>query len=313
MDIVSIIVPVYQNELEIDEFVNRMSVLRNKLLTDDYGLDLIFVDDGSSDNSLKILKKNLETFDLKIIKLTRNFGQIPAIQSGLNYASGKYIGIISADLQDPPELFMQMLTYLQAGVKLVVAEREYREDGFFTKIFSNMYWGLVKKYSMKEFPSGGFDFCLFDRQVASELVLIKEKNTNIFPLIYWLGFPPKIIKYKRGKRYGGRSAWTFWKKLKLAVDTIIGFTYLPTRFVSMSAISVSLFAFFYSLYIFSGWLLGYAHAPDGWTTITLLILIIGGVILFSLGIVSEYLLRILDETRKRPNYIIDEIVEKVER
>ena len=221
-----------------------------------------------------------------------------------------YIGIISADLQDPPDLFLKMVPILESGTKLVIAERKSRDEGYFQRIMSKKYWWLIKKFSMKDFPAGGFDFCMFDEQVAKEIDGINEKNTIIFPLIYWLGFKPKVIKYSRKQRDEGVSTWTFFNKVKLTIDTIIGFTYLPTRIISISAILTSIVAFLYFLYILIMWYFGYGNSPDGWTTIVLLILVIGGMILFSLGILGEYLLRILDEVRNRPNFVIDEVIRK---
>lgn len=309
---VSIIIPVYQNELNLHGSIKQLLELEKKINGLNYDLEIIFVDDGSSDKSYDILKEYSDISNFTIVKLTRNFGQISAIQAGLKYASGKYIGIISADLQDPPELFLTMLKHLEEGNKLAIAERHARDESFFRKVTSKLYWGLIQKYSMKNFPIGGFDFCMFDKQLLNELNGIHEKNTNIFPLIFWLGYKPLIIKYKRLKRDAGKSSWTFFKKVKLTIDTIIGFTYLPTRFLSISAITTSFLAFIYSIYILSLWLFGYKQAPDGWTTITMLILIIGGIILFGLGIIGEYLLRILDEVRNRPNYVIDEVHGKKE-
>lgn len=307
---ISIIVPVYQNELNLHNSIKTLLSLNNKFNELDYDLEIIFVDDGSTDKSYEVLKEYQDISNILIIKLTRNFGQIPAIQAGLKYASGNYIGIISADLQDPPELFLEMVSYLAKGNKLVIAERISRDESFFRKITSSLYWKLIKKFSMKDFPAGGFDFCMFDKQVANEINNTYEKNTNIFPLIFWLGFKPIVIPYERKKRDMGKSTWTFIKKVKITIDTIIGFTYLPTRIISIGAISTSILALFYSIYIFTLWATGYSQAPDGWTTIAILILIIGGMILFALGIIGEYLLRILDEVRNRPNYVIDKIHNK---
>jgi dolichol-phosphate mannosyltransferase len=309
MEIISIVIPVFQNEESLYRTISTLVCLSTEFNKLDCELEFIFVDDGSFDDSIKVLQQHLYIPNMTIIKLTRNFGQIPAIQAGVKHSRGKYIGVISADLQDPPELFLEMYKHLKDGSKLVIAERESRDESFFKRVMSRMYWGMIKKYSMENFPSGGFDFCMFDRQVAREIDNNHEKNTNIFPLIFWFGFKPRVISYRRKEREHGKSMWTFFKKVKLTIDTIIGFTYLPTRIISIGAISVSLLAFLYSIFILSYWLLGYGYSPDGWTSIILLILIIGGGVLFSLGIVGEYLLRILDEVRDRPSYIIDDIYE----
>ncbi|KGY11319.1 hypothetical protein NM22_15770 [Vibrio tubiashii] len=305
----SIVIPVYQNELNLRKTIPTLLNLGQEVLKR-YSINtkLIFVDDGSTDRSYEILcdfqSKHKDKMD--IVKMSRNFGQTPAIQAGLFHSSTDCTGIISADLQDPPELFFNMLENWIKGEKYVIAERESRLESNTHRFVSGLYWKMIAKYSMKGFPEGGYDFCLLDRQLVKLVSETQEKNTSIFPLLYWFGFHPKVIKYQRRLRDDGKSTWTFVKKIRFTLDTIIGFTYIPTRIITYSAIGTSICAFFYSVFVLSVWLFGNGNTPDGWTTLALLILIIGGVVLFGLGVVCEYLLRILDETRKRPNYVIEE-------
>jgi dolichol-phosphate mannosyltransferase len=313
MKLFSIVVPIYQNELNIQYTIPTLINISNEIFIK-YNIktELIFVDDGSSDNSYKELLKYYEQNKdiIKVIKLSRNFGQQYATQAGIKESSGDCVGIISADLQDPPELFLDMLQHWIDGEKFIIAEREDREEGTIHKFISGLYWKMIKKFGMEEFPKGGYDFCLIDKQLIKLVNNAKEKNTSMFPLLFWFGLKPKVLKYTRKTREYGNSTWTFIKKVKITIDTIIGFTYLPTRFLSFSAITTSILAFLYSIFVLATWLFGTGKAPDGWTTITILILIIGGIILFGLGIIGEYLLRILDEVRNRPNYVIDEIHKK---
>lgn len=304
----TIVVPVYQNEANLDDTVPKLLSLQGKL--PNYNLQLVFVDDGSTDKSFEMLLKYQILYPaiIKIVKLTKNFGQTPATQAGLREANGDCIGIISADLQDPYELFTTMVAQWETGTKLVIAEREKREEGIRHRFISGMYWKMVNRYAIKNYPLGGFDFCLMDKQVKEDIVRINEKNTVIFPLIFWLGYPYESIPYTRKLRKAGKSQWTFLKKLKLALDSFIGFSYLPVRIISFLGVSTSIIAFLYSSYIFFKWLI-FGSTVAGWTTIAMLASVLGGLVLMSLGIISEYLWRILDETRKRPPFVIDKVIE----
>lgn len=305
----SIIVPVYQNAGSLDWTIPELLKLE-KILTQ-YKLELVFVDDGSTDASYEyLLRHHLRHPDrIRIVKLTRNFGQNKAILAGLSVATGDCTGIISADLQDPPELFLEMIARWERGTKLVIAERKGRDDKGGMSLLSNLYWYLLRKYAIKDFPAGGFDFCLFDREVRDQLTHINEKNPVVFPLIFWLGYAHEIITYQRKARKAGKSQWSFGKKLKLTVDTFINFTYVPVKFISILGISVSFFSFSYAFVVFFKRLF-WEIEIQGWSTIVILISCFGGLILFSLGIIGEYLWRILEETRSRPNSVIDRIVEK---
>ena len=304
----SIVVPVYQNEANLDDTIPKLLSLKAKL--PNYDLELIFVDDGSTDNSYKLLVKYYEANkeSIKIVKMTKNFGQTAAIQAGLKVASGDCAGIISTDLQDPPELFLEMINKWERGTSLVIAEREKREENIIQIFISNLYWKMVQNYAVNKFPSGGFDFCLLDKKIISDVNKINEKNCTIFILIFSLGYPYEIIYYTRKKRIHGKSQWTFSKKIKLFIDTFVSFSYLPIRGISYLGVGISILSFFYGLYIGLNKLI-YGSAYEGWTTIVVLISSLGGLILLTLGIIGEYLWRILDEVKKRPNYVIEEILE----
>lgn len=303
----SIVVPVYQNELNLEETVSVLLGLSSRL--PGYELELIFVNDGSTDRSSQLLRQlqGRHPEQLVVVELTRNFGQTPAIREGLRVARGDCIGIISADLQDPPELFVEMIARWERGVKLVVAERESREEGILHSFVSGLYWRMVSRYAVAGFPVGGFDFCLLDQQVRDDLNRIGEKNTSIFPLIFWLGYGHDILPYTRRRRSRGRSQWTFSKKLMLTVNTFINFTYLPVKFMTVLGMFTSLAALGYSGFVLLRWLL-WGTEVAGWATIVMLVSMLGGLILLSLGIIGEYLWRILDEARRRPAAVVDEVV-----
>lgn len=187
----SIVVPIYYNELNIPHTIPRLQNLEKIIPNCDF--EFVFVDDGSKDNSFSLLMDAKEKDPrIKVIKLSRNFGSMAAIQAGLKYTTGDCVGIIAADLQDPPEMFEEMLEHWRMGKKVVLGTRADREESFSQKMFSNTYYFLLEKLALKGYPKGGFDFLLIDKQVVQEVLEIQEKNTNVMSLIYWLD----MIKYK---------------------------------------------------------------------------------------------------------------------
>lgn len=299
----SVVIPVYQNELNLRDTIPSLLTLEEKIAK--ISLELVFVDDGSTDKSYEILKKyQKQDHRIKLLKFTKNFGQTPAIQAGLREATGDCVGIISADLQEPYELFIEMVNHWIEGAKFIIGEREDREENFVHRFFSNLYWAMIRKIALKGFPKGGYDFCLMDRQLVNIVNHSFEKNTSIFPLIYSLGFNPVIINIKRTIRRAGTSQWTLSKKVNIFLDTAIGFSYFPIRFVSYVGLMLAFLSLLLGSFFIYSYVVHYTRYP-GWTTITVLILFLSSAILTSLGIIGEYLWRILDETRKRPGYVID--------
>lgn len=303
----SIVVPVYYNELNIPHTIPRLQNLQN--IMPDYDFEFVFVDDGSKDNSFSLLMEAREQDSrIKVIKLSRNFGSMSAIQAGLGYTTGDCVGIIAADLQDPPEMFKEMMEHWKSGKKVILATREDREESFSQKLFSNTYYFLLEKLALKGYPKGGFDFLLIDRQVVHEVVKIHEKNTNIMSLIYWLGHDQVQIPYVRQERKLGKSRWTLSKKIKLFVDSFVSFSYSPIRIMSFIGVMTAILSFLYGVFVIVGTLFGIIEL-QGWTTIIALITFLLGIIMIMLGIIGEYLWRILDESRERPSYVVDKTFE----
>jgi polyisoprenyl-phosphate glycosyltransferase len=307
--LLSLVIPVFQNEANLPDTVPRLLGLRGRL--PGYALELVFVDDGSTDRSLEILSRYGEQHPdvITIVKLTRNFGQTPAIQAGLRHAQGDCVGIISADLQEPLEVFADMVKAWEGGARFVMGERQARRESRGHQWTSSLYWGLVRRFAFADFPSLGYDFCLLDRQVVDDVDRINEKNSSIFVLIYWLGYRPVRLPILRELRRGGRSQWRLGRKIGFTVDTVIGFTYLPARLITVMSFSLALFCLV--MLSVSGWAwFWYRKAPPGWMTEVGLLTLLGAMILFSLGIVAEYLVRILDETRRRPPYVVERLMER---
>ena len=306
MKILSIVVPVYYNESNLPETIPQLLALAPNL--PGYQLELVMVDDGSGDDLLRIFRKFQQEFPdvIKVVKLTRNFGSMAAIQAGFTVATGDCVGMISADLQDPPEIFLDMVDHWERGSKAVFAIRQDREEQPLQKMFSNTYYSLIRKFAIAEYPNGGFDFFLVDRQVIAGLNRIQEKNTNIMTLIYWLGYTPVMIPYVRRQRRKGKSRWTLSKKVKLFIDTFVGFSYFPIRVLSVIGLLVAMGSFFYGLFVLIYWLF-FGEVVKGWVPTIMVLTFTSGIQMAMLGVLGEYLWRTLDEVRRRPPFVIDEV------
>ena len=302
----SIVIPVYFNELNLPETIPQLLALEGRL--PGYCLELVFVDDGSGDRSLQILQEYHQQFPdkIKVVKLTRNFGAGAAVQAGLTVATGDCVGVIAADLQDPPELFVEMISHWEKGNKAVLAVRSDREEPFLQKLFSNTYYACMRRFAIPDYPTGGFDFVLVDRQIVNEVNRIQEKNTNIMSLIFWLGYEHIQIPYVRRSRAKGSSRWTFSKKVKLFIDSFVAFSYVPIRALSVTGLMISFGAFIYGVVVFYGWF-AYDEEVKGWASLMVLLAFTAGIQMAMLGVLGEYLWRTLDESRKRPNYVIDTV------
>lgn len=305
----SIVVPVYQNEKNLDTTVPALLELRE--LMPDIDLELVFVDDGSEDESLAMLEQHAKAHPdvISVIQLSRNFGQTPAIQAGMQFATGDCVGIISADLQEPCEAFTDMLEAWRNGAKYVIAERSGRDEGRRHRMVASMYWWLIRRFVFHGYPAIGYDCCLIDRQLVDVVNSINEKNTSIFVLFYWLGYRPERVFIRRRIRTRGSSQWRFWKKVGFTLDTMIAFSYFPARMITVLGFLTAGLSGAYFVYAFLRWYIE-RSAPPGWATVVGLITLLSAAILISLGIISEYLLRILDESRKRPPFIVEQVVQQ---
>jgi glycosyltransferase involved in cell wall biosynthesis len=303
---ISIIIPCYYNELNIP--VTSKELIANEgLFPADVSFEYVLVDDGSKDNTLAELQKFKTAYPNKvtIVKLSGNFGSYNAIQAGMKYATGDCTVVIAADLQDPPELIVKMYEYWQKGVKLVVANRDEREDHFSSRLFSEQYQKLMQRYALPNLPKGGFDFCLFDKQLREQVVDLKENNTNSLYLLMWLNYDYVAIPYKRRNRAIGKSRWTLKKKIKLFIDSFVSFSHAPLRLITTTGLLLGLGSFIYAIFVIIARLSGLI-ALEGWTTMMVVFLLVSSFQMMALGIIGEYLWRNLEAGRKRPAYIVDE-------
>ncbi len=274
--------------------------------------EYIFVDDGSTDGTLNALKRiqTQRPQQIKIVKLSRNFGANAAALAGLTKATGDCCSFLAADLQDPPELISQMYSHWQKGYKLVVCNRQGREESWSRVFAASIYHFIMRSIVPSQAPKGGFDLVLFDRQVRDLLVQMSEKNTYLPYLLMWLGFEYVSIPYVRRKREIGQSMWTFSKKIKAAIDSVFGFSYIPVRIISVSGFILGLGALAYLGTIVYNKIVGGA-AVEGWSSLMVVVLGVAAFQMIALGILGEYIWRAFDASRSRPSFVIDQVIESV--
>ena len=310
--LLSVVVPCF-NEQDVLRLTHQRLI---KALDEIPGLDfeIVYVNDGSRDHTEEIL---FELADLdgrvKIISLTRNFGQQPAITAGLNYAAGDIVVVIDADLQDPPELIGSMITRWQEGFDIVYGVRAKRKEGIVKRFSYNAFYRLYRFFAQIEIPVNSGDFALLDRRVVDLLNSLPEKNRFIRGLRTWAGFRDTGLPYERDERAAGNSKYSFQKLLALAFDGIFNFSTVPLTIIFVAGLitaSMSILASLIYLVAHIGNFKIFGSAPGdvpGFTTLILVILFFSGVQLISLGIIGEYLARNYQESKMRPVYVVKEI------
>ena len=299
---ISFVVPVYHNEGAISKTHEKIqSVFANDL--PQYEYEIVFVDDGSKDGSLKeILDLREKDSRAKLITFTRNFGQMAAMLAGFKEATGNAVINISADLQDPVELIPQMVEKWQGGAETVICYRTDRADTLAAKLFSRLAYGVLRM-SLPQIPPGGFDFVLMDRKVMDEFNAIDVRHRFFQGDVLWTGYRTSFIPYVRLQRTIGKSQYNFSKKLKNFLDAVLDSSYLPIRFITLVGVITSALGVLYSATIVFSWLRG--DTPfQGWAPLMIVILLMGGMIMVMLGVIGEYVWRINEEVRKRPNYVV---------
>ena len=299
---ISFVVAVYHNEGAISKTHEKIQSVLSKELAQ-YEYEIVFVDDGSKDGSLQeILRLKEQDSRIKAISFTRNFGQMAAMLAGFKEATGDAIINISADLQDPVELIPQVVEKWQAGSEIVICYRTDRSDTMLTKLYSRLAYSVLR-IALPQIPPGGFDFVLMDRIVMDSFNAIDVRHRFFQGDLLWTGYRTSFIPYARLKRTIGKSQYNFGKKLKNFLDAVLDASYLPIRFISLMGLITSALGVIYSATIVYSWFRG--ETPfAGWAPIMIVILLIGGLIMLMLGIIGEYVWRINEEVRKRPNYII---------
>ncbi len=301
MDI-SVIIPVYNEENNISMLHERLRSVLDQL-TNRY--ELIFVNDGSKDNSMPMIKALSKRHpEIKYIDLSRNFGHQVAVTAGLDKSCGDTVVIIDADLQDPPELIIDMYQKMKEGFQVVYAKRKRRQGESIFKLWTaKVFYRLLSRITSISIPVDTGDFRIMDKRIVQILREMPEKNKYLRGQISWIGFNQTYVEYERQQRNSGETGYTFRKMLRFALDGITGFSDLPLKIVTYFGFLVSIFAFLIMLYaLYSRYII--EDYEPGWASLMIVILFIGGIQMIAVGIIGEYLSRMNNNIRNRPLYII---------
>jgi dolichol-phosphate mannosyltransferase len=298
----SIVIPVCNEAASLPELYKRLTqVLRAQQAS----YEIILVDDGSSDDSLKVISSLAEKDQaIKALSFSRNFGHMVALTAGLDHAAGKAVITMDADLQHPPELIPELVAKWKEGAEIVnTLRQDTKGAGIFKKMTAGFFYWLINKIAKIELPSSAADYRLLDAKVVATLKNIKERSRFLRGLISWVGYKQEFIPYTAEARFAGKTKYSVSRMFSFAIDGITSFSTFPLRLASYLGLVVAFFSFIYILYalyirFFT------ARAIEGWTSVLVAVLFIGGIQLIFLGIIGEYLGRVFEEAKQRPNYII---------
>lgn len=301
--LISVVIPAYNEEEVVDELANRLKKVMQE--NNNYDFEVIIVENGSWDSTFeKLIKIHKEDSRFKIVQLSRNFGCDGGITAGLKYARGDAAVIMNADLQDPPEMISEYINKWEEGYEIIYGVIQKRLGvPFLRRFFSSTFYIFINKLTNNTIPEGASDFRLVDKKVYSIANKMEERNRFLRGIIAWTGFKQIGIPFERPCRFAGESKADFLSVLKVAINGIFSFSYFPLRTVTVLGLVVSVSSFILGI-VEIGLYLSYGKVVPGFTTTILLILFLFGVLFFILGIIGEYLARIYDEVKQRPNYIV---------
>ena len=306
--IISWVIPCFNEADVIEISINRIKKVISRI-NSKYDHEIIFIDDGSTDETRKIIKRIAEIDpSIKLLGLSRNFGHQVALQAGLNFALGSAVIIIDADLQDPPEMACEMINLWEKGYDIIYGKRERRKsESFFKKLSAKLFYKLMSYLSDFEIPLDTGDFRLIDRKIIDALKEMPENSRYMRGLISWTGFRQTYVNYVRDERFAGKSKYSLRKMINLATDGLTAFSKTPLRIASYVGFFTSILSIMGIIYVIIVRLLTAVWVP-GWATLTLAILMTSSVQLFCLGIIGEYIGRNYLETKRRPLYFLEEKV-----
>jgi polyisoprenyl-phosphate glycosyltransferase len=300
---ISVVIPIYNEALNINLLHNRLAEVMQKM---QISYEMIFVNDGSRDNSIELIKELAKQYqEIKYIDLSRNFGHQIAVSAGLDKAEGEKVVIIDADLQDPPELIMDLYAKMKEGYEVVYAKRKRRKgEGFLKLMTAKAFYRILANITTIDIPVDTGDFRLMDRKVVEGLCQMPETHKFLRGQISWIGYRQTFVEYERSERNAGKTGYTYRKMFKFAIDGITAFSNFPIKIVTFIGFFVSFVAFLMILYTFYAKYFTNQDIERGWASIMVGILFLGGVQLISIGILGEYISRINTDVRKRPLYFI---------
>lgn len=297
--LLTLVIPVYRNEGSIADLLVAIHGLDQQLGGD---LETIFVVDGSPDRSYECLREGLacEPFRSQLVLLSRNFGSFMAIRTGLELGTGERFAVMAADLQEPPELVLEMNRVLrEQPVDVVIGVREGRDDPWPTRLAARLFWGAYRRYVVPEIPPGGVDIFACSRGFRDTLLTLEERHSSLVAQIFWLGFRRHVVTYRRLRRQHGTSAWTLRKKLNYLMDSVFSFTDLPIRLLVRIGGGGAILAALFGLFVLFARLHGMIEVP-GYAMTMLMITFLGCLNMLGLGIVGSYAWRTYENTKNRP-------------
>jgi len=304
----SVVVPAYNEQEVIKATYDRLTKVM-KDMGESY--ELIFINDGSKDRTAELIAEFCENdASIRLINFTRNFGHMSAISAGMENAKGQAIFVIDADLQDPPEVFPEMAAKWKEGYHVVYGKRTKRKgESIFKKLTAKVFYRFLRRMTSVDLPSDTGEFRLIDRKVCDVVNSLPEKSRYIRGLVSWVGFKQIPVEYVREERFAGETKYPFRKMLTFAMDAVTSFSHKPLKLATGLGLSISLISFLYILYvIYQRYFTD--RTIDGWASTIAAILFTQGIVLMILGLMGEYIGRIYKELQNRPNYIIQEIIEK---
>jgi len=301
---VSVVVPVYNEEVVLPEFQRRLAAVLDALAAD-FAAEIVYVNDGSRDASMRCLVEfHRADARVTIVDLSRNFGKEVATSAGLDHTRGDAVIIIDADLQDPPELIPEMVRAWQAGSDVVRMRRTSRaRESWLKRATAHAFYRTIDRLSEIEIPVDVGDFRLLSRRAVAALLRFPERTRFMKGLYAWIGFPSVEIPYDRDSRFGGSSKWSYWRLWNLALEGITSFSVGPLKVASYVGIATALFAFGYGVFVIGKTLL-YGDPVRGYPTLIVVVLFLGGLQLMALGIIGEYLARVFIDVKARPLYLV---------
>jgi len=304
--VLSLIIPVYKNEANLDRLLGELASLDQRLEKE---LEVVFVVDGSPDGSFQILEECLPGMlrCSQLAALSRNFGSFNAITAGMELGRGEYFAVLAADLQEPPDLIVQFYESLRSGsADIVFGYRTKRSDPWLSELSATVFWAIYRRFVVKEMPPGGVDVFGCTRRVRDRILSFPEANSSLMALLFWVGFRRRYIGYERQPRKEGQSTWTFPMKLRYSLDSIFNFTDLPVRLLLALGVLGTLTAVVLGVVIVTLRLTN-GIPVAGYTALALMILFFGSLMTLGMGIVGQYVWLCLQNARRRPNYLIDSV------
>ena len=299
---VSVVVPVYFNSPSLADLLNRLDILKSDLSEINLDLEVIAVDDGSKDNSFDILNELTKKYTfLETYQLTKNFGEATASKFGLRKITGDAFSVLAADLQDPPELILEMAKSWLNGSTYVICERTRRNDPIFSKFLANLYYRFMTRFIMPAYPKKGFDLFLMDSKYLPAII-DSSKSSSIPLILSWIGIEPTRIGYIRQAREHGKSTWSLFKRINLLLDVLFSFSRKPIRIMSTIGALTALVGLLYGVTVIIEKVNG-ATGSQGTASLIALVSFTSGLVLLTLGIIAEYIWRIWDEVNSRPDGI----------